>query len=57
MRYQFIVVWEDCSMKDELTNDLSSALGAAQIYLMDPETAVMHIIDNELEEMVFNWHR
>ncbi len=57
MRYQFIVVWKDGFMKNELTDDLNSALGAAQIYLMDPETAVMHIIDNELEEMIFNWHR
>lgn len=57
MRYQFIVVWEDCSTKSELTDDLIGTLGAVQIYLMDPEAAIMHIIDNKLEEMIFDWHR
>lgn len=54
-KFQLIIAFDDCSVKIELTDDLSAALGAIQIYLAMPDVFVIHLIDNYAEKMIFDW--
>lgn len=47
-RYQVIVSWNDNSCKTESTNDISAAMGAAEIFMADPD--VFHIV-------IYDWKR
>lgn len=59
MRYQMIVAWSDCSCKSETVDELKlpNCLTAASIYMLDPDCAIIHIIDNEKEKIIFDWCR
>ena len=52
MRYQIIIAWSDCSCKSETVDELTNCLVVASIYMLDPDCAIIHIIDNEKEKMI-----
>ena len=56
MRYELIVVFED-GRKEETVDNIQRAIGAIQIYLEMPDTIIIHLFDNKINEMIFDWCR
>lgn len=54
-RYQMVTVYNDFSTKSESTNNLSSALGAAAVYMGGRDVIRISIYDWKTRKEVFDW--